>query len=160
MATAVEDSWVVVDKTADGSLRAKASHESLYLSDDEVAAKPRVHVKAKRSGDALAPELLEWISNAANESSTALPLTNRNSSVSKSSYRTNSSSAGSKQRRTPRRSSVHATSEVSGLVNRRSLGQGIEGIDMFNEGMFVVKVLEVKQVGATKRKFDRLFFLF
>ncbi|KAJ1723341.1 hypothetical protein LPJ53_002288 [Coemansia erecta] len=151
MATAVEDSWIVVDKTSDGSLRAKASHESLYLSDDdEPACKPRVHVKAKRSDDALAPELLEWISNAANESSTALPLANRNSSVSKCSYRTNSSSAGSKQRRTPRRSSVHATSEVSSLLNRNSLGQGLDGIDMFNEGLFVVKVLEVKQVGATK----------
>ncbi|KAJ2720292.1 hypothetical protein GGI07_004699 [Coemansia sp. Benny D115] len=155
MATAVEDSWVVVDKTSGGSLRAKASQESLYLSDsDEGAAKPRVHVKAGKaqrdSSDALAPELLEWISNTANESSTALPLANRNSSVSKSSYRTNSSSAGSRQRRTPRRSSVHATSEVSSLLNRASSHVEFNAFEQFNEGLFVVKVLEVRQTGATK----------
>ncbi|KAJ1643783.1 hypothetical protein LPJ64_004469 [Coemansia asiatica] len=156
MSAAVEDSWVVVDKTSGGSLRAKASEESLYLSDSDEgsAAKPRVHVKAKRDGqtDDLAPELLEWISNAANESSTALPLANRNSSVSKSSYRTNSSSAGGKQRRTQRRSSVHATSEVSSLLDRNSVGPGLESFDMYNEGLFVVKVLEVKHTGSSKRK--------
>ncbi|KAJ2699203.1 hypothetical protein FB645_005398 [Coemansia sp. IMI 203386] len=154
MSAAVEDSWVVVDKSSGGSLRAKASHESLYLSDSDENSdvKPRVHVKAKRDGhaDSLAPELLEWISNAANESSTALPLPNRNSSVSKSSYRTNSSSAGSRQRRTPRRSSVHATSEVSSLLDRNSIGPGLENIDMYNEGLFVVKVLEVKHNGSSK----------
>ncbi|KAJ1821671.1 hypothetical protein LPJ75_000660 [Coemansia sp. RSA 2598] len=154
MSAAVEDSWVVVDKTSGRSLRAKASHESFYLSDSDegCASKPRVHVKSKRDGqtDALAPELLEWISNAANESSTALPLANRNSSVSKSSYRTNSSSAGSRQRRTPRRSSVHATSEVSSLLDRNSVGPGLESFDMYNEGLFVVKVLEVKHSGSSK----------
>ncbi|KAJ2353304.1 hypothetical protein GGF43_003526 [Coemansia sp. RSA 2618] len=140
--SAVEDSWVVVDKTSGGSLRAKASHESLYLSDDSDGAKPRVHVHGQ-TDNAVAPELLEWINNAARESSTALPLgANRNPSTSKASYRTNSSSAGSRQRR-PRRSSVHATSEVSGL----DLEHDADG---FNEGMFVVKVLEVRQLGAQK----------
>ncbi|KAJ1801568.1 hypothetical protein LPJ59_000189 [Coemansia sp. RSA 2399] len=166
----VEDSWVVVDKTTSGTLRAKASQESLYLSDDEAdAVRPRVHVHASKlaqqpmsdglssaeasSGGALAPELLDWINNAANESSSALPLANRNTSVSKCSYRTNSSSAGSRQRRTHRRSSVHATSEVSSLLGGQQHADSqpmLEGIDMFNEGMFVVKVVEVKQIGATK----------
>ncbi|KAJ1771410.1 hypothetical protein LPJ74_002340 [Coemansia sp. RSA 1843] len=170
MATAqVEDSWVVVDKTTSGTLRAKASQESLYLSDDETdAVRPRVHVHASKlahqaisddlsaeaSGSgALAPELLDWINNAANESSSALPLANRNTSVSKCSYRTNSSSAGSRQRRTHRRSSVHATSEVSSLLGGQQQADAqpvLEGVDMFNEGMFVVKVVEVKQIGATK----------
>ncbi|KAJ2657644.1 hypothetical protein IW148_005063 [Coemansia sp. RSA 1199] len=138
--SAVEDSWVVVDKTSGGSLRAKASHESLYLSDDSDGAKARVHVRGQ-SDSAVAPELLEWINNAARESSSALPLgADRAPSTSKASYRTNSSSAGSRQRR-PRRSSVHATSEVSGLDF---------DADMSNEGMFVVKVLEVRQLGAQK----------
>ncbi|KAJ2761751.1 hypothetical protein H4S06_001040, partial [Coemansia sp. BCRC 34490] len=170
----VEDSWVVVDKTTSGNLRAKASQESLCLSDDETdMARPRVHVHASKlahqqtsddddnmaagSGGALAPELLDWINNAANESTGALPLANRNTSVSKCSYRTNSSSAGSRQRRTHRRSSVHATSEVSSLLGAQQQQQAIdsqqpilEGLDMFNEGMFVVKIVEVKQIGATK----------
>ncbi|KAJ2538590.1 hypothetical protein EV175_006448, partial [Coemansia sp. RSA 1933] len=167
----VEDSWVVVDKTTSGTLRAKGSQESLFLSDDEgEAVRARVHVQASKlahqtpageepseeSGGALAPELLEWINNAANESSTGLPLANRNTSVSKCSYRTNSSSAGSRQRRTHRRSSVHATSEVSSLLGGGGSGAQTDalavpdGVDLFNEGMFVVKVVEVKQVGATK----------
>ncbi|KAI9505409.1 hypothetical protein BX070DRAFT_250332 [Coemansia spiralis] len=168
----VEDSWVVVDKTASGTLRAKASHESLYLSDDDTEPiRPRVHVHASKlaqqqqqqqqqqpsddGSGALAPELLDWINSAAGESSTALPLANRNTSVSKCSYRTNSSSAGSRQRRTPRRSSVHATSEVSSLLGNQHAADAqplLEGPDMFNEGMFVVKVVEVKQLGASKRK--------
>ncbi|KAJ1941635.1 hypothetical protein GGF37_003460 [Kickxella alabastrina] len=171
MSASVEESWVVVDKTSGGSLRAKASHESLYLSDNEgtTTTKPRVHIKASTSdkpasdqhapdtasggGATLAPELLEWLSNAANESSSALPLSNnRDSSVSGRSYRTNSSSAGSQQRK-PRRSSVHATTEVSAGVaagGSRNSAQSFDGFDQFNEGMFVVKVLEVRQVGATK----------
>ncbi|KAJ2609371.1 hypothetical protein H4S08_004084 [Coemansia sp. RSA 1365] len=160
MSMEAEDSWVVVDKTSGGSLQTKASHESLYLSDDNDNSKARVHVQtSSKPGEALAPELLEWINNAASESSTALPLDERKPSVSKSSYRTNSSSAGSRQaspeaehqelagrrRRTGRRSSVHATSSVSSV-----LGHDAEGAADFNEGMFVVKVVEVRQVGAAR----------
>ncbi|KAJ2806270.1 hypothetical protein H4R20_001748 [Coemansia guatemalensis] len=160
MSMEAEDSWVVVDKTSGGSLQTKASHESLYLSDNCDEAKARVHVQSSnKPGEALAPELLEWINNAASESSTALPLGERNPSVSKSSYRTNSSSAGSRQaspeavqqelpaprRRTGRRSSVHATSSVSSVV-----GLEADGASDFNEGMFVVKVVEVRQVGAAR----------
>ncbi|KAJ1960464.1 hypothetical protein GGI12_003786 [Dipsacomyces acuminosporus] len=150
MASMVDDSWVVVDKS---------NHDSLYLSDDESmgpSAQPRVHIHnnsnntaAKKTNEALAPELMEWISNAAAETSTTnLSLNGRNTSVSTtSSFRTNSSSAGNRQRRTPRRSSVHATADVS-----MGCHQGIffEPNEHHNEGMFVVKVLEVKQVGATK----------
>ncbi|KAJ2079733.1 hypothetical protein H4R24_003575 [Coemansia sp. RSA 988] len=160
MSMDAEDSWVVVDKSSGGTLQSKASHESLYLSDGSDGAKARVHVQSSNSpGEALAPELLEWINNAASESSTALPLGERNPSVSKCSYRTNSSSAGSRQaspetgqqelptprRRTGRRSSVHATSSVSSVV-----GHEPETTADFNEGMFVVKVVEVRQVGAAR----------
>ncbi|KAI9468387.1 hypothetical protein LPJ78_005425 [Coemansia sp. RSA 989] len=141
--SATEDSWVVVDKTSGGSLRAKASHESLYLSDDSDGAKARVHIHGgKQSDGSVAPELLDWINNAANESTSALSSTsNRAPSTSKASYRTNSSSAGDRQRRTQRRSSIHATTQVSQLDT---------DIDRFNEGMFVVKVVEVRQIGAAK----------
>ncbi|KAJ1840705.1 hypothetical protein LPJ70_004530, partial [Coemansia sp. RSA 2708] len=140
--SACEDSWVVVDKTTGGSLRTKASHESLYLSDDSDGAKARVHIRGGQPGGdgSVAPELLEWINNAANESTNSLEA-NRKPSTSKASFRTNSSSAGNRQRRTQRRSSVHATAEVS--------AHALEP-DAYNEGMFVVKVLEVRQVGATR----------
>ncbi|KAJ2829836.1 hypothetical protein GGI24_002049 [Coemansia furcata] len=164
----VEDSWVVVDKTASGTLRAKASHESLYASDDDdnvgqSAAGARIHVRADRPGaSSLAPELMSWLNNAASESSTALPLANRNSSTSKCSYRTNSSSAASRQNRlSSRRSSISdptdTAAESSNSHHHRSSSGSLDGADSLlqldalpTEGMFVVKVVEVRQVGATR----------
>ncbi|KAJ2385053.1 hypothetical protein H4S02_004524 [Coemansia sp. RSA 2611] len=150
----VEDSWVVVDKTASGTLRAKASHESLYVSDDDngdIGA--RIHVRADRPGaGSLAPELMDWLNNTANESSTALSHPNRNSSTSKCSYRTNSSSA-SRQHRSSRRSSISDPTDTafsgSGGSHRCSTGS-LELEAAASEGMFVVKVVEVRQVGATR----------
>ncbi|KAJ2830862.1 hypothetical protein FBU31_002420 [Coemansia sp. 'formosensis'] len=162
----VEDSWVVVDKTASGTLRAKASHESLYASDDDdnvgqSAAGARIHVRADRPGaSSLAPELMSWLNNAASESSTALPLANRNSSTSKCSYRANSSSAASRQNRlSSRRSSISDptdTAAESSNSHHRCSSASLDGADCLQldalptEGMFVVKVVEVRQVGATR----------
>ncbi|KAJ2878672.1 hypothetical protein H4R27_005706 [Coemansia aciculifera] len=152
----VEDSWVVVDKTASGTLRAKASHESLYASDDDedVGAGARIHVRADRPGAAaLAPELMDWLNNAASESSTALPLANRNSSTSKCSYRTNSSSAASRQHRSSRRSSISdPTDTAAECSSHRCSSASLEAAldPPPTQGTFVVKVVEVRQVGATR----------
>ncbi|KAJ2101799.1 hypothetical protein GGI13_003962 [Coemansia sp. RSA 455] len=152
----VEDSWVVVDKTASGTLRAKASHESLYASDDDadLGAGARIHVRADRPGAAaLAPELMDWLNNAASESSTALPLANRNSSTSKCSYRTNSSSAASRQNRSSRRSSISdPTDTAAECSSHRCSSASLEAAldPLPTQGTFVVKVVEVRQVGATR----------
>ncbi|KAJ2008587.1 hypothetical protein H4R26_000060 [Coemansia thaxteri] len=143
MAVAVpeEDSWVVVDKTSGGTLRAKASHESLSGSDSEDdgsglggsgggnSSSARVHV---RGSQATGSELLEWIGREASEAATG----QRNSLASKCSYRTNSSSAGGRQRRS---SSVHSGSSES-----------LEVASDATEGTFVVRIVEVRQVGATR----------
>ncbi|KAJ2742302.1 hypothetical protein GGI20_004589 [Coemansia sp. BCRC 34301] len=132
----VEDSWVVVDKTASGTLRAKASHESLYggsSSDEEdtgLAVGARVHI---RDNEALAPELLSWLNNSANDSSAGLPLAERNASTSKNSFRTNSSSA--------HRTSVRSSNSHNHRCSTSS-------VDEATSGTFVVKVVEVRQVGA------------
>ncbi|KAJ2452089.1 hypothetical protein GGF42_004104 [Coemansia sp. RSA 2424] len=140
----VEDSWVVVDKTASGTLRAKASNESLCGSDSDsdsgeggCGGGARVHVRADRADAAsLAPELLNWLNNSASESSTGLPLVGqRNSTASKSSsFRTNSSSAAAR-----------------GASPRSSIGGDTDDIVAEDaQGTFVVKVVEVRQVGATR----------
>ncbi|KAJ2323299.1 hypothetical protein GGI00_005663, partial [Coemansia sp. RSA 2681] len=140
----VEDSWVVVDKTASGTLRAKASNESLCGSDSDsdsgegaCGGGSRVHVRADRADAAsLAPELLNWLNNSASESSTGLPLVGqRNSTASKSSsFRTNSSSAAAR-----------------GASPRSSIGGDTEDtVAEDAQGTFVVKVVEVRQVGATR----------
>ncbi|KAJ1730100.1 hypothetical protein LPJ61_003198 [Coemansia biformis] len=125
-----EDCWVVVDKTAGGELRAKGSHESLYVGDDSERA--RVHVQNR--GVDLAPELVEWIHNAAHVASP----TDRSPPASKCSYRTNSSSAGHRQRRPSAQAS-----DTSSMASH-------ESDDMFNEGTFIAKILEVRQRGATR----------
>ncbi|KAJ2701979.1 hypothetical protein H4R19_005387, partial [Coemansia spiralis] len=127
---AEEDCWIVVDKTAGGELRAKGSHESMYAGDDSERA--RVHMQNRSGG--LAPELVDWIHNAAQE---AVP--DRSSpTVAKSPFRTNSSSAGNRERS----ATVAAASDASSVASHDS--------DMFNEGTFIAKILEVRLRGASR----------
>lgn len=155
-----EDSWVVVDKG--GNNTNKTGDDSLYYDEegDAEAAKSRLHLMegsksqvAQQQG--LAPELLEWINNSVN--SNKEPTSHRNSSASKSSQRTNNSSAGSQNqtaglgRKPRRRSSIHALTEVSNGLDYPLPSSS--QIDLHNEGMFVVKIVEVRQTGAARRKY-------
>ncbi|KAJ2907703.1 hypothetical protein GGI21_003622, partial [Coemansia aciculifera] len=129
MSTSVDDSWVVVDKTASGGLRAKASHESLYTSsDDECEAGGsgsggvigRLHMQSSESAaGGPSAELLSWLSESPNEDNSG------EGSKRTSSFRTNSS----------HRSSTCSTTEAASSQQA---------------GTFVARVVEVRQVGASR----------